>query len=219
MTQSYRRIVPSRPGDRALASWPNLVGAGGFVRPEPTSHPLPTGVERDGPVVQLKRRPLVVWASPEHLEGLTGLGLAGSRRTDQAQVLLGADPLEAGQVLEGGSGHRGRVHVELVERLGHGEGGGGQAGPGVRSVTRGDSASIDVRKNCSGLQSCVWPPSTVRAREGAWHRGEVAEYCLEVGWRVREGVVLMTRSRSRSHRASARRRGQVDDERVTGLAR
>ena len=64
--------------------------------------------------------------------------MPSSRRSDQTQILLGGDPLEADQVVEGGSGDRRRVHVELVERLGHRERRALQAGPGVRCVTRGD---------------------------------------------------------------------------------
>jgi hypothetical protein len=49
--------------------------------------------------------------------------LAGPGGPDQAEVLLGANPLEAGQVVEGGLWNRGGLDLELVQALADGEAG------------------------------------------------------------------------------------------------
>ena len=66
------------------------------------------------------------------------VGLAGAGRPDQGEVLAGADPLQAGEVVQGGFRDRGHALVELFEGLGHRERRGLQAGAGVGGVTGGD---------------------------------------------------------------------------------
>lgn len=55
------------------------------------------------------------------------MALAGAGRADEHEVLLGPDPLQRRQVLEGRPGHRGLGDLELGEGLAHGEGGARQA--------------------------------------------------------------------------------------------
>ena len=84
------------------------------------------------------------------------MALARSGRSDQTEVLLGPDPLEAGQVVEGRLFDRRGGDVELVEGLGHREGGGLQPVARALEASReAISASMRVRKNSSGFQRWV----------------------------------------------------------------
>jgi hypothetical protein len=49
--------------------------------------------------------------------------LAGAGRPDQAQILLGPDPLQAGQIVEGGLRYRGGLDLELLQALAQREAG------------------------------------------------------------------------------------------------
>src|SRR5450830_520908 len=51
------------------------------------------------------------------------MGLPRSGRPDQAEVLPGAHPLQAGQIVEGGPGDGGESQVEPFQGLAHGKGG------------------------------------------------------------------------------------------------
>jgi hypothetical protein len=69
-------------------------------------------------------------------QGDEHMALARAGRAHQAQVLGRSDPLRGGQVVEGGLGHRGGGHLELLDGLDHGEPGAAQPGPGVGLIPR-----------------------------------------------------------------------------------
>ena len=84
------------------------------------------------------------------------MALAGAGGTDEAEVLLRPHPFEAREVVEGALLHGGDPHVELLERLGHREGGHPQPVAGRWTASReAISASTRVRKNSSGFHRWV----------------------------------------------------------------
>jgi hypothetical protein len=101
-----------------------------------------------------------------------GVALAGAGWPDQTQVLVGTDPLQAGQVVEGRAGDRGRGDVELLQGLGDGERGGLEPVAGVRGVP-GTDLGLD-----QGAQQLLRRPALGLGgdqqlrREGA-HRGQL----------------------------------------------
>jgi hypothetical protein len=100
------------------------------------------------------------------------VALAGAGRPDQTQILVGTDPLQAGQVVEGRAGDRGGGDVELLQGLGDGEGGGLEPVAGVRGVAGAD-LGLD-----QGAQQLLWRPALglggdqQLGGEGA-HRGQL----------------------------------------------
>ncbi len=66
------------------------------------------------------------------------VALAGACGTHQAAVLLGADPLEAGQIVHGGLGDGGVRHFEGVEGLDGGKGRGFEPSRLIGGVAGGD---------------------------------------------------------------------------------
>ena len=87
------------------------------------------------------------------------VALARPRRAEQTRVLLGRDPLEAGQVVERPARHRRGGLVELLERLAHREGRRLQPSTGVGHVARGD-LGLD-----QGAQEVLWAPALRLGRD------------------------------------------------------
>ena len=90
---------------------------------------------RKGLRIQVKHDQAGLFDTPDKQKGAV-LTMAG--RADQAQILLGADPFQGGEVVQGGAGDRARGAVQFVQRLGHRERSGLHPGPGVGCLTGGD---------------------------------------------------------------------------------
>ena len=82
--------------------------------------------------------------------------LAGSRGADEAHVFRRPDPLQRGEVVERGPGHRRDSQVVVIEGLGDGESGLAAAGAVLEASRVAISASTRVRRNSSGLHRCVF---------------------------------------------------------------
>jgi hypothetical protein len=110
------------------------------------------------------------------------VGLARAGRPDQAGVLFAADPFQAGQVVEGGLGDRGRGDVKVLHALGDRESGLAHAGPGVGLIAGGDFGVDQGAQELFGV-----PPLGLRGDQQlgsqAAHRGQfqASEPGVEVG--------------------------------------
>ena len=101
-------------------------------------------------------------------EGDQDVALAGAGRADQADVLGGPDPLERGQVVEGGRRDRGGGDVELVEASWRpGTPAGRIRVRALDSSRAAISASTRVRRNSSGFHRWVF---AVTSSSGARRR-------------------------------------------------
>ena len=117
-------------------------------------------------------------ADPESLgdggvaEGEEEVALAGAGGADEAEVLRGSDPFEAGQVVEGRLGDRRQPEVELVQGLGDGEPCSAQAHAGVGVVSGGDLGVDEDPEDLFGLPT-LRPCGLQDLRGDRPHRGEL----------------------------------------------
>ena len=109
--------------------------------------------------------------------------MPGAGRADETKVLLGADPLEAGQVVEGGLGDRGGGTSNSSRVLVTGKAAAFMRPRALEASREAISASTRVRKKLLGLPALgLGHDQQLGARAGGWRREPQApQPGLEVG--------------------------------------
>jgi hypothetical protein len=93
-------------------------------------------------------------------------------RADQAEVLLGPDPLQASKVVEASLWNRRGLHLEAVQGLVDGEASALDAGAVVGVVAGGDLGLDECAQGTRRAPSAEsWPPGRPRVR---WLESETA---------------------------------------------